>query len=242
MRSAFILLLFYIISPLYSQTTHDVIVTSEENLRNLFNWSGAIYVTNMDNLYEGVKGNPYLFNEWKPGNIYLSDNKLIKNVNIKYDIYADNLFYLNSSSGDSLIINRAMIDKFEIIDEAPGEIYVMEKMSLKPEKSDKDKFVRILYSGKSKFILRYVKMLIKATYKGPYPTGNRYDEFCDSKQYYFLSDEGTITKVKLNKKSVIKLLSDKEKEIKAFVNEQGLAMDNERNVAKVFEYYDSLTH
>ena len=237
----FLLLLFNIIILSHAQTKHQSLVASEENLLRVSKLSGTVYTTKMDELYEGVRGTPYLYDEWKLGNVYLTDNKLIKSVNIKYNIYTDELLYLNSSSGDSLIINRSMIDKFEIIDDLSDDLIVMEVMNLKPGNREKKTYVRVIYDGKSKFILKYVKTLINAFYEGAYAAGNKYDEYTDKYQYYLLTDENIITKIKLNKKSVIKVLSDRERKIKAFVNEQGLTLDNEDDVVRVLEYYDRLT-
>ncbi len=239
-QALFVFLLFKIAIFSYSQTIHQTIVASEENLKRISKMTGPIYTTNMDELYEGVRGTPYLFNEWKPGNIYLKDNKLIKNVNVKYNIYTDDLLYLNSSSGDSLIIDRSMIEKFEIMDNSSGNLILMEEMNIKPEKNDNAAFVRIIYDGRSKLILKYSKIFIKANYKGPYATGNKYDEYTDKWQYYLITGENTITRIKLCKKSVIKVLSVKESKIKAFVNGQDLSLDNENDVIRVLEYYDSL--
>ena len=242
MKKAFLIILQYLIVILsYSQTTHQSIVLSEENLKRISKMSGPIYTTNMDELYEGVRGTPYLFNEWKPGNVYLRDNKLIKNVNIKYNIYTDDLLYLNSTSGDSLIIDRTMIWKFEIIDDTAGHIVVMEEVNIKPEKDDNAMFARILYNGRSKLILKHSKIFIRADYKGAYATGNKYDEYIDKRQYYLITDENNIHKIKLNKKSVIKLLPDKETKIKAFISSHRMAMDNENDIIRVLEYYDSLS-
>jgi hypothetical protein len=242
MRAAFILILLLIaIIPLHTQTPHQSIVISEENLRNISKVSGPIYTTNMNALYEGVKGTPYLFNEWRLGNIYLKDNELIKNVKIKYNIYTDDLLYLNSTSGDSLIINRSVINKFEITNNQTDDLILMEKINLKPEKSDKGTFVKVLYKDSSKFILKYSKMFIPANYKGAYPTGNKYDEYTDKQQYYLITGKDNITKIRLKKKSVIKVLSDREDEIKDFIREKDLRMDNVDDIISVLKYYDSLT-
>lgn len=242
MRSPFILILLFIaIIPSYTQTQHQSIVASEENLQRISKMSGPIYTTRMDELYEGVKGTPYLFNEWKSGNIYLKDNKLIKNVKIKYNIYTDDLLYLNSTSGDSLIINRSMINKFEISDDQPDDLVLMEDINLKPDKSDKGTFVRVLYNGRSKFILKYNKMFIPANYKGAYATGNKYDEYTEKQQYYLITGTDNITKTRLNKKFIIKVLSDREDKIKGFIREKNLTMDNEDDIVSVLIYYDSLT-
>ncbi|UCH15803.1 MAG: hypothetical protein JSV22_07505 [Bacteroidales bacterium] len=241
MKTTFaLLLLINVVAVSYTQQTSTQVAT-EENLRRIGREDhGTVFTTNMDELYEGVKGTPYLFNEWKPGNIYLTDSTYIKNVNIKFNIYTDELSYLKSTSGDSLIINRWMIWKFEIIDDPEDDVILFKEMGFKSEKSDKKVFARVIYDGKSKLILKYSKTFIRAFYKGAYAAGNKYDEYTDDQQYYIKKDANKPEKIKLNKKSVIKVLSDKDDKIKSYINKRKLALDNEDGVAELLQYYDSI--
>lgn len=234
------LLLLIIITVLSSAQSKVSMVRTEENLLRIAKKDGTVFTTNMDELYEGVRGTPYLFNKWKRGNVYLNNNTLIKNVNIKYNIYTDDLLYLNSSSGDSLIIDRSKIYKFEIIDKLSDDIILIEEMQTKPGKPDKKTFVRVIYDGKSKFILKYIKSFIRANYKGAYASGNKYDEYTDDQQYFIFIDENNPAKIKLNKKSFIKTLSAKEDKVKAFISMHNLTLKNENEVVELLEYYDSL--
>jgi hypothetical protein len=220
--------------------TDKTLVGTEENLRNISRLAGVVYTTNMDGLYEGIKGTPYLFNEWKKGNIYLMDNTYINDVSIKYNIYTDDILYLNSKSGDSLIIDRSLINSFEITGDNSNNLLLFKEISLRPYKKDKSTFVKVLYDGKSKFIVKYTKTFIKADYKGAYSAGRKYDEYIDDQQYYIMKDDNTPAKIKLNKKSVTKVLSDKDDKIKSYLNEHKLALDNEDDVERLLQYYDSI--
>ncbi len=216
-------------------------VSTEENLQNISRSSGVVIITNMDELYEGIKGTPYLFPAWRQGNIYLKDSSYIKNIKIKYNIYTDDVLYLNTGSGDSLIIGRSLINAFEILDDSAGDTILFKDMNLKPGNNSKSKFIKVLYDGKSKFLIKYNKFFIKADYKGAYNAGRKYDEYTDNYQYYILKDNNELNKVKLNKKSVIKVLSDKKNKVKSFIDIQGLALNNENDIISVLEYYDSIT-
>ena len=216
------------------------LVATEENLRNISSSAGFIMTTNMDGLYEGVRGTPYMFNEWKPGNIYLNDNTYINDVNIKYNIYTDDLLYLHSKSGDSLIIDRSLINSFEITDDNSGNLLLFKDISLRPDKNVKSTFVKVLYYDKSKFIIKYTKTFIKADYKGAYSAGRKYDEYIDDYQYYIIKDSNNPVKIKLNKKSVVKILSDRKNKIESYINEHRLNLNDEDGIAELLEYYDSI--
>ena len=155
-------------------------------------------------------------------------------------IYTDELSYLNSTSGDSLILNRSMIWKFEIIDDPASDNILFKEMSLKSEKSNKKVFVRVIYDGKSKLILKYSKTFIRAFYKGAYATGNRYDEYTDDQQYYIMKDANKPVKIKLDKKSVTKVLSDREDKIRSYIDDRKLTLDTEDGIAELLQYYDSI--
>jgi hypothetical protein len=218
------------------------LVGTEENLKNISRSAAFIMTTNMDELYEGIKGTPYLFNQWKQGNIYLNDNTYINDVNIKYNIYTDDVLYLHSKSGDSLIIDRSLINSFEITDDNSGNLVLFKEISLRPDKNDKSTFVKVLYDGKSKFIIKYTKTFIKADYKGAYSAGRKYDEYIDDYQYYIITNSTDPVKIKLNKKSVAKALSDKEDKIQSYLNEHHLNLNDEYGIAELLEYYDSISN
>jgi len=223
----------------FAQTDQSMVGT-EENLKNISRSAGFVITTNMDELYEGIKGTPYLFNEWKQGNIYLNDNTFINDVNIKYNVYTDDVLYLNSKSGDSLIIDRSLINSFEITDDYSSNLVLFKEISLRPDKNDKSTFVKVLYDDKSKFIIKYTKTFIKADYKGPYSAGRKYDEYVDDYQYYIIKNSDNLAKIKLNKKSVVKVLSDRDNKIQSYINEHRLTLNNEDSIVELLEYYDSI--
>jgi hypothetical protein len=215
------------------------LVTTEENLRNISRSADIVMTTNMDELYEGIKGTPYMFNSWKQGNIFLKDSSLIKDINIKYNIFTDDVLYINSTSGDSLIINRFLIDAFEIQGDAPDDMLLFRDLRLKSGNSSRSTFARVLYNGETKLLIKYIKVFIKADYKGAYTAGRRYDEYTDNSQYYIMKNN-ELNKIKLNKKSITKVLADRESDIRSFIDREGTVLDNENDVIELLEYYDSL--
>jgi hypothetical protein len=234
-----VLLLLCILPAIASAQNEKSMVSSEENLRNISRSAGMVMTTNMDELYEGIKGTPYLFDTWKQGNIFLKDSSLIRDINIKYNIYTDDVLYLNSKSGDSLIIDRRLIDAFEIQGDSSVNLLLFRDISLKPGSKDKSTFTRVLYNGKTKLLIKYIKVFIMADYKGAYTAGRRYDEYTDNSQYYIMKDN-KLNRIKLNKKAIIKVLADRENEIKSFIDKEGADLNNEYDVITLLEYYDSL--
>jgi hypothetical protein len=235
-----VLLMLCILPAIAFAQNEKSMVSSEENLRNISRSAGMVMTTNMDELYEGIKGTPYLFDTWREGNIFLKDSSLIRDINIKYNVYTDDVLYLNSTSVDSLIIDRHRIDAFEIHGDSIADLLLFRDISLKPGSKDKGTFARVLYNGKTKLLIKYIKVFIKADYKGAYTAGRRYDEYTDNSQYYIIKDN-ELNRIKLNKKAIIKVLADRENEIKSFIEKEGADLNNENDVITLLEYYDSLS-
>ncbi len=235
-----VLSVFCILPAIAFAQTEKSMVSTEENLWNISRSAGVVMTTNMDELYEGIKGTPYLFDTWREGNIILKDSSLIKDINIKYNIYTDDVLYLNSKSGDSLIIDRHRIDAFEIKGDSSADLLLFSDIRLKPGSKDKSTFARVLYNGETKLLIKYIKVFIKADYKGAYTAGRRYDEYTDNSQYYIMKDN-ELNRIKLNKKAITKVLADRENDVKSFIDKEGTDFDNENDVIKLLEYYDSLS-
>lgn len=238
MKRLVLSILLIIPAIVFGQDDNSMVKT-EENLRNISRSAGMVMTTNMDELYEGIKGTPYLFDTWREGNIILKDSSLIRDINIKYNVYTDDVFYLNSTSGDSLIIDRYRIDAFEIKGDSPADLLLFRDIRLKPGSKDKSTFARVLYNGETKLLIKYIKVFIKADYKGAYTAGRKYDEYTDNSQYYIMKNN-ELNRIKLNKKAIIKVLADRENEVKSFIDKKGADPGNENDVINLLEYYDSL--
>lgn len=194
-------------------------------------------LTNMDALYEGVKGTPYLNEDFRTGDIYFTDGTGIVQINIRYNIYKDELEFKNSTSGIIFVIDRNKINGFRLNE--PGDSLYFEYFDLKPDKRGEKSLVQILYKGKTVLLLKHKKLFIQADYKGAYASGEKYDEFQDDKDYYIVIDNEPIQKIRLNKKSVLKALGDNQSALKEFVSANKIDFNNTTEVAKLLKFYDS---
>ena len=65
--------------------------------------------------------------------------------------------------------------------------------------------------------------------------------YIDEISYYIsLNDFSEITYLKLSKKSISKLIDDKEKRIKKFISDNKIKVKNEIDLIRVFEFFESL--
>ena len=74
-----------------------------------------------------------------------------------------------------------------------------------------------------------------------YQTENSLPMEWKKRTYYFIKNSsGKYIKTKLNKKSVLKVLSDKSKEVKSYVASNKIDLKKESDVVKVLNYYHGL--
>ncbi|GAB3518053.1 hypothetical protein [Emticicia fontis] len=196
-----------------------------------------------DTRYEGVKGSRYFIDEWLTGQlVFVKENtKAPKSVPLKYDTNKKEVLF-KRSVGDSIIVNPAQITGFIINDAAHNISYPFVKFEgLKTEGGTVPvAYLMVLYKNKTS-LLKYVsKMMQKANYSGAFSVDRRYDEYLDNSEFFIQKPDGSLSRAKLKKSSVVKALSDKEEQIEAYIKKENISFKNEYDLARVVDYYNGL--
>jgi hypothetical protein len=233
-----IIFLFIPIGFIVNMPAQDPVQRITEKELQSFSEGRPIVTTNMNALFEGVKGTPYFNEEWKTGDIYFTDGTEINQINIRYNIYKDELEFKNSTSGQAFKIDRARINGFRM--NGPGNNLQFERFELDPGKSGEKSFIQVLYKGETMLLLKYKKQFIQADYKGAYSSGNKYDEYLDDKEYYLVKDNDTVRKIKLNRKSVLKALEDHQPALEEYASINKIDFTDPEDIIKLLSFYDSL--
>lgn len=102
---------------------------------------------------------------------------------------------------------------------------------------DKDNFYQVLVSGDTWLLKRVKKVLMD---EKQYGSAKTFRNVIPSAKYFvYQSDQ--LQDVKLNKKSITTtLLDEKQGEIKQFVNDRQLKLNEEGDLIEVIKYYNSL--
>jgi hypothetical protein len=227
--------------PAFAQVTSAPVgVGAQANLETIS--SSGIGKT-YDNRYEGSKGTPFLVDEYVNAQLILNGNVTLQNVPLKYNVF-DNAIVYKDAKGNVLAFNTNQVSKLTYNDLKTGAPVVLGKLAGLAAENQKaaDKLVNFLYDGeKTKFAVLPLKELIKADFKGStYSSGRTYDEFFDKTEYYLKGKNGSVEKVKLNKKNLLSSLADKENEIKAFISNEKIDFSTEQGWVKVLTYYETL--
>jgi hypothetical protein len=180
-------------------------------------------IRTFDHTYLGIKGTPYLNEEWEQSLVLLRDGNLSKGE-VKLDVYSDELRALKSD-GDSIIVNAGLITSFHLVNSKRKFVFIMDPEGLG--------YFEVLAEGKDKsLICKRSKRIKKATSPGPYDAGNPYDEFIDIAPEYFILKEGRISPLKTTNNGIRVGLGE---EAAKFMKKDKLSPKKEEELILIFK-------
>jgi len=157
-----------------------------------------------DNRYEGVKGSLYYLEDWTPGKITLKSGKVYEFDKLNLNLY-ENLVEFVARRDFVYVIATSDVEQLTIERDDEQVKFTTKKLS-----EDEKPLMRIVVPG-SIALYEYPQVIFKeANYKGAYPTGNPYDEFINSTQYYIQLKDGELIKLRTNKRFGRKNLNDED--------------------------------
>lgn len=199
-----------------------------------------LYLQNRDRLAgrPGIelKGSPFLFDDFRQADLYFTNKSRALNRSVKFNCYTDEIYYLDK--GILYSIEQSIIDMFIIRSAADTTSVIFRNIFL--DSRGKRSFLQVLYEGNIIFYKRHHKEFIEADYTGPYNPDRRYDEYIDKPRYYIQMGDGTLHKLKLNEKYMVRLFSDRSEEVGEFINSNGIRLSEERELVRLAVHYDQL--
>ncbi len=209
----------------------------QQNVKDLGSVGYKGVVSTYNAAYEGVKGSPFIFEDWQNGAVLQNDSILYKGLSLKYDAYKDELLYLNTRNNSPMVMAKNDITSFTIAGSDISSSLVFVKVPY----DGKNVFMQLIYEGKKiDFLKQYIKMLREADYQGAYNADRPYDEFVEGDSYFLRLKSGKMEKIKLNRNNIIKSFPDNQKELKSFVKQNDLKFDSEKDVIELIKYYQTL--
>lgn len=184
-----------------------------------------------ENRYDGVKGDPYLFDEWQYGKTINSSSEVLDSVLMNYNGYSHNI---EVRKGERFIeLDERHYPLLVIYGEDGKEIYFKRS----PTKTLFNRYPRVIYNGD------YINAVEDFTAKIETITINDVGAIRENKRFkkkklYYLIQDNKTKIFKLKKKSILKILSHK-KELEAFIKKNKLKLNSEEGLIKLLEYYES---
>lgn len=209
----------------------------QQNVKDLGSVGYKGVVSTYNAAYEGIKGSPFIFEDWQDGAVLQNDSILYKGLSLKYDAYKDELLYLNTRNNTPMVMDKNDITSFTLA----GSDISSSKVFVKIPYDGKKVFMQLIYEGKKiDFLKQYVKMLREADYQGAYNADRPYDEFVEGDSYFLRLKSGEMEKIKLNRNNIIKSFPDKQQELKSYAKKNDMKLNNEQDVIKLIKYYKTL--
>ena len=122
-----------------------------------------------------------------------------------------------------------------------GDTVNFKYFSLKPDKKEEKSCVQVLYDGRTMLLLKHKKQFVKADYQGAYAAGNKYDEYLNDNDYFLVKTDGSIQKMKPNKRSVMSALTNSQSELKEYALKNQIDFSDPDDVIRMLRFYDNIT-
>jgi hypothetical protein len=187
------------------------------------------------NQYAGVKGHPFLQDEWLNGFIKFSNGRKMDQFRLKFDIASNQLllqFQGSAFAAESKVVEFTMYTK----NKKSEDSLLFRKGFPAADGNTAETFYQVVGDGKIK-LLRYVRKVISEEKKLVTATNRSFER----EEAYYLLKDGSMAKISDDRYAMLSLLPDKSEELKKFIVEQDLKMRSENDYLKVVKKYNELT-
>lgn len=161
-------------------------------------------VSGFDNRYQGIKGSPFLEDEWMPGVLHLKDSSLIRRAFVyKFDAYGNEI-WAKDSTGLVRVLQNAQLRALDL-SQPDGTICMLRKYGI-PELGGAHRLFRALYEGEKYTLAMDAKKTLKKSNledRGLVTVGNAYDWFEDQSTCWLKIQNRPFVEISLKKSKFI---------------------------------------
>lgn len=186
--------------------------------------------------YESVEGSPFLYEKWNKGTVTLDNGTIYKDISLKYDQVRDVLLF-ESKGGEAFeFVNK--VKSFKIVTAESGENKERVFRSGYKQGNDikENNFIEVLAVGKVELLKKTTKQILEeSSYESALKKKNIH-----AKESHYLSDGTALSKIKMNEKSLLTALKDKDAELNEYLKKNNLKIKKEEDVLQLVNYYNSL--
>ncbi|PHR72170.1 MAG: hypothetical protein COA67_05005 [Lutibacter sp.] len=177
-----------------------------------------------------IKGSPFAFKDWCKCEVVTLDNSVTNYDKVQFNLEKNQVIVYNN--GISTAIPTSQITSFKVTDGNSTRWFTSIDKSNFIDNTE-NKLYEVFSTG---------NYLIKETTKNIQVSSDDSQKMYYKKRtsYYVLNKSGKYVKTKLNKKNIMKLLKDKESDIKTYISKNKLSF-NEKDIPRILEYYYTLS-
>ena len=191
--------------------------------------------------YTDIQGSPYLFDEWHTGSVALNSGKLFDNLQLKYNIKDDVIYFKNND--DSPMAFKDAVRSFTLMDNNNKAHIFRNGYTNATGITDKS-YLEVMAPGKTQFLKKDSKSISESKEYGSTAVSRRFME--GAKYYIYIgttdddSGKGKMVLVKKDQKSILGALYDKADELADYVQKNGLNLKNEQDIVILVTHYNTL--
>jgi hypothetical protein len=177
--------------------------------------------------YTEIEGSPYLNDVWSRGSVKAKNNgKTYELAKMRYDLYKDELEYEENQKPYRF---SKEITEFSTND----GVFRSGFPAIEPM-TDRN-FYQVLYDGNVKLLKRTT---VRIQTEKLYSSATQTKRFIKDDALYLFKN-GTMTRLKKDKKALLEALGDKQAELETFIKEEKLKLSKEEDILRVVEKYES---
>lgn len=228
-RIYFAILLSLVLTISYAQ---EVVLSSDEHpeMRYL-GISGKIFF----NEYQQIRGSGYLSDDWTLGDIIFNNGTVVKNINLKIDIYAHQVLMYHDLLKRILILEKKDINTVVLHENGVDRKFKRLDIDRLKSYSADGIFVEVLTEGK----VTFSKLFFKERIFLSSPVKPYIYEFLNGKEYR-ISYNSRNTAISLKKRALYKLFPENKLELKQYIRSSHLKLKKESDFSKAVSYINEL--
>ena len=192
---------------------------------------GSTYI-NISTLHEG---DPFVFDEWYPGIIYLNRGDRVKVPMLNYDANIDEFVYIHPVTGKWIKLDKFFIKQIDILQPDNKTLHFI-NMSVKDSVRLTGNYYEELYRGPHGLYRKYNCQLESNSSK---QEGNRYVSFSfkHSEEYVLVQSKNSL-KINLKPSTLYDLFPEQKRILKAYIRGNNLQVKFWEDFVGVLKYVD----
>jgi len=223
-----------ILIPIFTFAQECKIIPSSCSQSSRIHIEESIFVTE-------AKESPFLYNQWKEGYLIINDSIASSQKKIHYNLETGELV-IGTKTGKTATLTGESLTGFVINDKNTAHHFFTKINEIEFENSDsKALFYEVIYSQqKINYLIKTERKYILGLHKNKGYKGSTPLDYKKKISYYIKNNYGKYVEIKLNKRTILKVLDDKNLEVKAFALSNKINFNKEHDVIRVLDYYYTL--
>ena len=181
--------------------------------------------------YQGLKGSPYLVEDFIPGEIKLESGEALK-LNLRFNVYDDE-FEFESNNGIRVLKLPERVSRILLGD---SEYIYLESYGEEDESSG---YFKLVAGDEYRLLIKHNKIFIPSVAAGAYEPATE-AELRNHPDVFYLAVSGKHpVKLKRKKKFIIELIPAKEEEISRYIKDEKISLHKKSDLIDLIDYLNT---